>query len=92
LRTEQDCESDRAGNGDDPHTDDSRPLLTPERLQLPDHRSPPTRPISCTGFVSVDVKVLGNAGTHLREHKPPTTAPNMRQQTLEIEPPFGLPT
>src|SRR2546421_445148 len=54
--------------------------------------SPDTSAISCTGFVSVDVKYSVMRDAICASTSPPTTAPNMRQPTFEIEPPFGLPT
>src|SRR4029079_2284807 len=73
-------------------TDDSRPLLIPESTAVAGPPVAADSAISCTGFVSVDGKcsVMGD-GT-CASTRPPTTAPNMRQPTLEIDPPSGLPT
>jgi K(+)-stimulated pyrophosphate-energized sodium pump len=48
--------------------------------------------ISLTGLVSVEVKYSVIRDAICASTSPPTTAPNIRQPTFEIEPPFGLPT
>src|SRR3954454_21168040 len=74
------------------HTDDSSPLLTPESTAVAGPPVAADSAISCTGLVSVDVKYSVMRDAICASTRPPTTAPNMRQPTLEIEPPFGLPT
>ena len=74
------------------HTDDSSPLLTPESTAVAGPPVAADSAISCTGLVSVDVKYSVMRDAICASTRPPTTAPNMRQPTFEIEPPFGLPT
>src|SRR5204863_5497886 len=74
------------------HTEDSSPLLTPESTAVAGPPVAADSAISCTGLVSVDVKYSVMRDAICASTSPPTTAPNMRQPTFEIEPPFGLPT
>src|SRR5437899_1920831 len=74
------------------HTDDSSPELTPESTAVAGPPVAADSAISCTGFVSVDVKYSVMRDAICASTSPPTTAPNMRQPTVEIEPRFGLPT
>ncbi len=72
------------------HTDDSRPIEVPVSTVV---AGPPpvAAAMSCTGFVSVDVKYSVMRLAAWASTRPITTAPNMRQPTLLIEP-SGLPT
>ena len=72
------------------HTDDSRPIEVPVSTVV---AGPPpvAAAMSCTGRVSVDVKYSVMRLATWASTRPITTAPNMRQPTLLIEP-SGLPT
>ena len=72
------------------HTDDSRPIEVPVSTVV---AGPPpvAAAMSCTGRVSVDVKYSVMRLATWASTRPITTAPNMRQPTLLIEP-SGFPT
>ena len=65
------------------HTDDSRPVLTPESTAVAGPPVAADSAISCTGLVSVDVKYSVMRDATCASTRPPTTAPNMRQPTFD---------
>ena len=65
------------------YTDDSRPELTPASVAVAGPPVAADSAISCTGLVSVDVKYSVMRDVTWASTSPPTTAPNMRQPTLD---------
>src|SRR2546423_9163370 len=68
------------------HTDDSNPMLTPASVAVAGPPVAADSAISCTGLVSVDVKYSVIREATCASTRPVTTAPNMRQPTVDTLP------